>query len=220
MPPKKDKPENWNFDTVEGTYVWIFALALLGALAAMLSRLLDSRIFFYGYDLSKIWEFLKSILALLKAIGLIIAVLAAYGTWKFTKKANAIWKEEKAKLYPSEMPMGAVASEPAENPMQKRWQKIVQLSQSQNSSDWRLGIIEADIILDELLGKLQLPGNTMGDKLKAVEQSDFLSIDAAWEAHKARNNIAHQGNDFLMNQREAARIISLYESVFREFEMI
>jgi len=36
----------------------------------------------------------------------------------------------------------------------------------------------------------------MGDKLKAVEKSDFNSIELAWEAHKARNMIAHEGSDF------------------------
>ena len=67
---------------------------------------------------------------------------------------------------------------------------------------------------------LNLHGDTIGDKLKAVEKSDFLTIDNAWEAHKARNQIAHDGADFQLNQREAMRIISLYESVFREFQMI
>ena len=98
--------------------------------------------------------------------------------------------------------------------------KILTLSESQNQSDWRLAIIEADIILDELLQKLQLPGDTMGEKLKAVEKSDFTTIESAWEAHKARNMIAHNGSDFLINQREIRHIISLYEAVFKEFFLI
>jgi hypothetical protein len=221
MPPKKDKPEGWNFNIVEIIYILIFAAAILGsAVPLILSYLTSGEVSFFGYRLSKILDFLKSISPLLQVLGFVAAGFAAYGAWNFNNKANAIFRAEKAKLYPSDMKVAAADAEPAPNPMKTRWGKIVQLSQSQNSSDWRLSIIEADIILDELLSKLQLPGNTMGDKLKAVEQSDFLSIDAAWEAHKARNNIAHEGNDFLLNQREAARIISLYESIFREFEMI
>ena len=75
-------------------------------------------------------------------------------------------------------------------------------------------------MLNELLFFFLLPGNTIGDKLKAIEPSDFLSLNEAWEAHKARNMIAHEGQDFLLNQREARRIISLYEMVFKEFEVI
>ena len=66
-------------------------------------------------------------------------------------------------------------------------------------------------MLDELLNKLQLPGDTTGEKLKAVEPSDFTTIESAWEAHKARNVIAHEGSNILFNQREALRIVSLYE---------
>ena len=112
------------------------------------------------------------------------------------------------------------SAQPAPNPMVTKWQKILTLSESQNQSDWRLAIIEADIILDELLQKLQLPGDTMGEKLKAVEKSDFTTIESAWEAHKARNMIAHNGSDFLINQREIRHIISLYEAVFKEFFLI
>ena len=75
-------------------------------------------------------------------------------------------------------------------------------------------------MLGELLEKLGLPGETMGERLKAVEKSDFTTIEYAWEAHKFRNVIAHGGNDFLINQREIRRIISLYEAVFKEFFLI
>jgi hypothetical protein len=56
--------------------------------------------------------------------------------------------------------------------------------------------------------------------MKSIEKSDFNSIDMAWEAHKIRNSIAHEGSDFLLNQREAKRVIGLYEIVFREFRYI
>ena len=146
--------------------------------------------------------------------------MAALCTFVFTKKADAIWREEKAKVYPENIKAFSQSNAPTENPMTTRWEKIIKLSESPNQSDWRLSIIEADIILDELLRTLHLPGETMGDKLKAVEKSDFTTIELAWEAHKARNMIAHEGQNFLINQREIRRIISLYEAVFKEFFLI
>ncbi len=148
------------------------------------------------------------------------AGIAAVGTFVFTKKSDAIWREEKARLYPANMPLGEEVGTLGQNPTALKWQEIVAKSELAEESNWRLAIIEADIILDSLLEKLNLPGFTIGDKLKAVEPSDFLTLDQAWEAHKARNNIAHQGNDFLLNQREARRIIGLYEAVFKEFHLI
>ena len=75
-------------------------------------------------------------------------------------------------------------------------------------------------MLNELLDLKGYKGNTMADKLKQVERADFNSIDDAWEAHKIRNTIAHEGASFQINNREVRRIIGLYEKVFREFKII
>ncbi len=101
-----------------------------------------------------------------------------------------------------------------------RWIKIQDNINSKNPNDWRLAILEADIILDEMLAKMGYHGETVSDKLKAIEPSDFLSLNSAWEAHKIRNAIAHEGSDFLISEREARRIMGLYEQVFREFKFI
>jgi hypothetical protein len=224
MPPKdkkKEAPAGWNLDPIEFIVILLFLLAILGTLIPMLFGFITSgEITFYGFKLSGIFNFFKSNAWFFKVLGFVVAGAAAIGTFVFTKKADLIWREVKAKLYPSNMPVVSSKVEPPKNQKTTQWEKIVKLSESQNQSDWRLSIIEADILLDELLEKLQLPGETMGEKLKAVEKSDFTTIESAWEAHKARNMIAHEGSDFLINQREIRRIISLYEAVFKEFSLI
>ena len=104
-----------------------------------------------------------------------------------------------------------------ENP---KWKLVEEHINSDDANKWKLAILEADIILNELLGTLNLLGESIGEKLKNVEESDFDHIEEAWEAHKIRNAIAHQGSDFLITQREAKRVIRLYELVFKEFEVI
>lgn len=221
MPPKKDKPTGWNFTPAESVIVLIFFAAILASLVSAISHYLTSgELSFYGFRLAGILAFFESNILFFKILGFIIAGVAAIMTFVYTKRADAVWREVKAKVYPENMKAFSSSAEPVENPILTRWQKIVKLSESQNTSDWRLAIIEADIILDELLLKLQLPGETMGEKLKAVEKSDFTTIEYAWEAHKTRNMIAHDGSDFLINQHEIRRIISLYEAVFKEFKLI
>jgi hypothetical protein len=102
----------------------------------------------------------------------------------------------------------------------KRWGKITEHLNSDNPSDWRLAILECDIILEEMLTKMSYRGETLSDKLKAVEKSDFLTIDKAWEAHRVRNAIAHEGSNFQLNDREAKRVVALYADVFKEFRYI
>lgn len=101
-----------------------------------------------------------------------------------------------------------------------KWENILDQIESLNENDWKLAILEADIMLADILDRLPLPGETIGDKLKAVEESDFTTVDNAWEAHKIRNQIAHEGSSFMLNQREARRVIGLYRTVFEEFHVI
>ncbi len=101
-----------------------------------------------------------------------------------------------------------------------KWRLVEEHINSDDASKWRLAILEGDIVLSELLDSLNLPGEGIGEKLKSVTAGDFEHIEEAWEAHKIRNAIAHQGSDFLLTQREAKRVIELYRLVFKEFEII
>ena len=221
MADDKKKPEGWNLEVDEWIIIAFFLLAILGTLVPTIVNFINSgQISFFGFKLSKIWDFLKSIIPFMKILGFVGAGAAAYGTISFNMKADSILKAEKAKVYPEIIPGISPDAEPVKSRILEKWEEILRLSESQNPSDWRLSIIEADIILNELLDKLQLSGDTMGEKLKTVEKSDFTTIESAWEAHKARNTIAHEGSNVLLNQRETARIISLYGAVFKEFQLI
>lgn len=101
-----------------------------------------------------------------------------------------------------------------------RWIKTLHHLFSQHESDWKLSVIEADSMLSDLMDQLGFRGETLGDKLKAASQSNFRSLSSAWEAHTVRNRIAHEGMNFQLTQREAKRVIALYEQIFREFGYI
>ncbi len=98
----------------------------------------------------------------------------------------------------------------------QRWEHIQELVNSASTSDWRLAVIEADSVLEGLLAARDIPGNTIGERLKNMSPGDLGSIQAAWEAHLVRNRIAHEGSEFELSSREARRTIQLYEVVFRE----
>ncbi len=134
---------------------------------------------------------------------------------KFYMRTKALTDNDEKSLVA--IPAGYI---PEEDPMQKRWKKITTYSQSDNPSDWRLAILEADIILDEILDINGYHGETVGDRLKAIEKADMPSLDMAWEAHKIRNAIAHQGESFVLTPREARRVIDLYKQVFRDFKVL
>lgn len=101
-----------------------------------------------------------------------------------------------------------------------KWERIISHLNSQNPNDWKFAILEADIMLNDMLDTLNYPGSTMADKLKVVNPGDFKSIEQAWEAHKIRNIVAHEGANYVLSDREAKRVIDLYKTVFEEFKLI
>ncbi len=101
-----------------------------------------------------------------------------------------------------------------------RWNRILEQARGDDPQGWRLAILEADIMLNELLDTLGYKGETIADKMRVVERGDFNTIDLAWEAHRVRNKIAHEGLAHPIDQREGRRVITMYERVFREFQFI
>lgn len=97
-----------------------------------------------------------------------------------------------------------------------RWAHVRELVESPHESDWRQAIIEADIMLDDLLSQLGYPGDTVGEKLKSVDPSRFQTLQYAWDAHKVRNEIAHSGSAFKLDEHQAHRTIAMFEVVMRE----
>jgi hypothetical protein len=82
---------------------------------------------------------------------------------------------------------------------------------------WRIGIMEADNLLLEVLRDKGYQGEGLGEILTGAS---FQTIDLAWDAHKMRNRIAHEGSNFQLTEREAKRTFMLFESVFRELKAI
>jgi hypothetical protein len=120
------------------------------------------------------------------------------------------------KLHHEEHHMYAPPHETHESPEkmdEKKWARIEAHLASDNPSDWRLAILEADILLEEKMEGAGLIGATLGDKLKNTDKNNFPPLDNAWEAHKIRNLIAHEGSNFLISQREAKRVVGLYKDV-------
>ncbi len=101
-----------------------------------------------------------------------------------------------------------------------RWGGILNYVAGHNPGDWKVAIIEADILLEETLNKAGYVGVSIGDKLKSANSSPFNSLEDAWEAHKIRNKIAHAGSDFILTQKIAQDTINRFERIFREFGTI
>ena len=173
---------------------------------------------FYGGDSSVTYESLYAIAAhvwiwiiaigyTLSVAGLLVVIYALVRLFELRKREEAYYKT------PIASPLASGVGNP-------RWKHVESLMNGTSASQWREAITEADIMLDDLLTQKGYTGAGVGEKLKGASRASFHSLDDAWEAHKVRNQIAHQGSAFNLSESLAQRTIGRYESVFREFNAI
>lgn len=127
-----------------------------------------------------------------------------------------------ARIFPDKLPgesgvRGVQIGE--EHPGRHQWQSVLRLATSANESDWRLAIIEADVILDMMTYIQGFQGETLGERLKNADPGFFKNVDFARKAHYVRNQIAHQP-DIKFTPREINQTIRMYEAAFNEFKYI
>lgn len=100
-----------------------------------------------------------------------------------------------------------------------RWRKIKDRVATMKEADYKLAIIEADKLFDELLRRMAHHGKDMGERLSQITPDQLSNINAVWESHKARNFLSHDIN-YHIDFSSAERLIQNYEDAFRELEIL
>jgi len=199
-------PNNTSGPTIPGVSVGgdsIFT-DLFGGLASLFSA--TSLIPFLG----KLWS-LYAILAYLFAIIFLVLYVYASVRKNLYLGLQTQMLRDAERLYDEQF-RGVVHS--------SRLQDVFNHSDSENPNDWKLAIIEADIILDDALKQKGYPGTSLGERLKSLSSQELRSLQDAWEAHKIRNRIAHDGADFVLTKHIAQETIGRYQRVFSELGVV
>lgn len=116
---------------------------------------------------------------------------------------------------------GTLPVAPAEEAARRtRWQELLDRALSTDPKEWREAILEADRMLGTLLEELGVRGATTPDRMRNLPEDAFLTTPQAWEAHRIRNFVSSANSDFILTQREAYRVMKLYEQVFEEHRFI
>ncbi|MDB5238908.1 MAG: protein of unknown function with transrane region [Candidatus Parcubacteria bacterium] len=148
------------------------------------------------------------------SVFLLIAIIYCVEQLKRIKKADA--KKYDLKVEPAFEDVKASGNAD----LSAQWEKVTSLLNSENQNDWKQAILEADTMLDKILNSLGYQGSSIGEKLKRVQPGEFKSVQEAWDAHKVRNQIAHDGAAFQVTHHLANHTIQQYRKVFEEFYYI
>lgn len=100
----------------------------------------------------------------------------------------------------------------------KEWLKIQQRLESDKIDEYKLALIEADGLLDDVLQKMGYKGETMGDRLKQLNATVLPNIEEVLEAHGVRNSVVHDP-DYNLTPELAKRVAAVYEKALRSLEV-
>lgn len=164
---------------------------------------------FFGFDakLTAVQTFLRS---LQNALVVLAAVFLAASFW-LTLRIKKIHHKEHERYEPVHI------EEIEAKAKLIQWQVVLDHVNSESPAEWKLAILEADSMLDEILDFEGYQGESVGEKLKSMDPLDLPSYSDAWEAHKVRNQIAHEGATMDFSKKIARDTITKYGKVFKDF---
>ena len=101
----------------------------------------------------------------------------------------------------------------------KQWQKIKARLDTGMESEYKLAVIEADSMLNDILKRMGFGGESLGDRLTKITAATLANLDEVAEVHKTRNNIVHDP-DYKLVLDETKKIISTYEDALNNLQAL
>ncbi|KKR46511.1 MAG: hypothetical protein UU22_C0030G0002 [Parcubacteria group bacterium GW2011_GWA2_40_8] len=101
----------------------------------------------------------------------------------------------------------------------KQWAKIKYRIDRNTEAEWKLAVIEADKLVDDILKKMGYPGEDIAERLKTATPEQIQSLNLLREAHKLRDTVVHDP-EFYASELEIKNAIDYYETFLREVQVI
>jgi hypothetical protein len=99
----------------------------------------------------------------------------------------------------------------------RAWAKIMAHLEVGTEAEYKLAVIEADLMLDDILKRMGYGGKTLGERLEKLTAATLPNIEQIWEAHKTRNNIVHDP-DYRLSLDQARKTLAIYEQALRDLQ--
>jgi len=99
--------------------------------------------------------------------------------------------------------------------VQESWAQVEEMLDGGKETQ---AIMEADKLLNFVLERKGVAGENLGERLKNGK-SLFKDIDAAWRAHKVRNQIAHD-MDIKVASHQARQTLNLFKRTLKDLDAL
>lgn len=156
-------------------------------------------------------QFANGLLSFFKVIFIFFLILFTVGIIYTIYQLGKFRPKYKFVYGPDDVPQQKIAK--------RRWEDIMQRYGLGMESDWRLAVIEADGLVDEVFKKIGFEGESLGERIQAISPQELESINDLKEAHQVRNRLVHTPG-YKISKQEAERSLRRYQKVLEELEVI
>lgn len=103
--------------------------------------------------------------------------------------------------------------------VRKKWDAVIKKVESRGAAGYGMAIIEADILTEEIMGRMGFVGKNLAERLRSLAPGELESANDLWGAHKLRNKIAHEP-EFQPSKEETLEALETYKKALEELGAI
>lgn len=98
-----------------------------------------------------------------------------------------------------------------------RWKAIKKRIESGIEYEYKLAVMEAEELFNNVLTDKGFPGKTFDERIREVEKAQLPNLEEILEAHKIRNMVAYDPN-YKITRDEAQKVLTVFEKGIRSIE--
>lgn len=184
--------------------IFTYLRGFLGQIASPAGFLTDARNYFAPWFLDNLWW--------LEVVSVVLSALFLWGIIHIIRATNYVNLKKEQFLEPL-----------GKDYVSRRrsllaWKNIQKRLLSKDQNDWKLAILEADQILNEILKMSGYLGR-LSDQLKILTDAQLKNIEDVRLAHDISDKIKNNPS-FIITQEEVKDAVAAYEQSFRELNLI
>ena len=153
-----------------------------------------------------LYEFFKTVFIILDIFLFFFVIFLFVKSWRFRPKF--IMTPEGEKTYT----LGTAI-------LKERWESIISRSKINSADSIKASIIDADNLVEDLLDRMRIEGESMTEKMEKLSTADFKTLNQLSSAHHVRNRLVHEPG-FSLSHEEANKVLENYSSFFKEIGAI
>ena len=116
------------------------------------------------------------------------------------------------------VPRELVKKKPKER-LRQKWENIKKRLGTEDSSQYKIAIIEADDLIIDLITRMAYPGENTAERLANINPGQIENIEDIRKAHLVRNRIVHDGG-FAVTKEQAEETLAIYGEFLKYHEVV